>query len=380
MVVISFVLLQTVLRSPGNIKSDLDKPFKLQLASGDKTGNIILWNVLEASIATTLTEPTLKSVLDMKWVVRNDYFYLLVLYSPSALVLWNVQTSSKIWRIEFNDSLSWFELNPFDASHLILASNSGLIYFINDFALDKKPVQVELKYTISSNRSTSKSTNNSDFQQVVFSPAARNVCYFLLSREIIIFDLTIHQAIGSLVLDRSRGSFTNLLTCIQEPNLFICVHEDASLSAWLRKKSEFKFELECYSDIIRFNKHSKKKGLSITCILNSPLHENQIASVTNDGSIWIWDYSLKCNSIAKEHSFRVTALIEHISSSISSLCVSPFTTENESLIALGSYHGTIQIVDMVKSVTSYEFLLWNQPVRGVRWASPNSLMAFNCEE
>lgn len=365
------------------------------MASGDKTGSIIIWNVLEATIITTITEPTLKSVLDMKWIVRNDTYYLLVLYSPSALVLWNINTNSKIWRLDFNDPLSWFELNPFDTTHLILASNSGLIYFINDFTLEnKKPVQVELKYTISSNRSSNK--NNSDFQQVIFSPAARNVCYFLLSREIIIFDLTIHQAIGSLVLDRSRGSFTNLLTFQEEPNLFICVHEDATLSAWFRKKSEFKFELECYSDIIRFNKHSKKKGLNIVSICNNPNKESLISSITNDGSIWIWEYMYNNPSKSiitspssssssswvsnKEQKFGVISLIEHISSSISSLCVSPFTEDNESLIALGSYHGTIQIIDMLKSVTSYEFLLWNQPVRGVRWASPNTLMAFNCEE
>ncbi len=45
-----------------------------------------------------------------------------------------------------------FEINPFDNSHIALASSTGMIYFVSDFNTDNKPTQVELKYTINSNR------------------------------------------------------------------------------------------------------------------------------------------------------------------------------------------------------------------------------------
>lgn len=35
--------------------------------------------------------------------------------------------------------------------------------------------------------------------------------YFLLKRRVLFFDLAIHQAIGSLVLDRNRAPFTAVL-------------------------------------------------------------------------------------------------------------------------------------------------------------------------
>ncbi len=35
---------------------------------------------------------------------------------------------------------------------------------------------------------------------------------------------------------------------------------------------------------------------------------------------------------------------------------------------------------MIKSETKAEFMLWPQAVRGVRWFSPTSVIAFNCEE
>jgi len=41
--------------------------------------------------------------------------------------------------------------------------------------------------------------------------------YFLLKRRVLIFDLAIHVAIGSLVLDRNRPSFANV-----HDDLFSC--------------------------------------------------------------------------------------------------------------------------------------------------------------
>ena len=53
---------------------------------------------------------------------------------------------------------------------------------------------------------------------------------------------------------------------------------------------------------------------------------------------------LKSKDIPHKKIAEITGLCENISSHISSLCVSPFSAENEALVALGTYHGTLQVI------------------------------------
>lgn len=101
-----------------DLHNNLDKPFKLKLASGDKTGTIIIWNVLEASVLQSLQgtfhsfqihldsfsniedSPSTREIIDMRWH-PNETKFLLSLHSPSSLILWNTVTGTKISFIFF---------------------------------------------------------------------------------------------------------------------------------------------------------------------------------------------------------------------------------------------------------------------------------------
>lgn len=78
----------------------------------------------------------------------------------------------------------------------------------------------------------------------------------MLSREILIFDTTTNQSLGSVVLERSRTNFIQvsfifltlifikLLTlsflqmCLykETPDVLLCLHEDGVITAWRKKK------------------------------------------------------------------------------------------------------------------------------------------------
>lgn len=149
----------------------------------------------------------MKPILDLMWHPK-DHSLLLSLHGPTSMILWNIFTGMKIsfffkrfvfplnspdqWKVDLAEPLSWFTGNPFDVQHLALASTSGMIWFIRDLKTDSPPSAVEHTYSVTSNRSA---RGGSDFQQMLFSPHTRNIMYFLLSRELLVFDLTIHQVL-----------------------------------------------------------------------------------------------------------------------------------------------------------------------------------------
>lgn len=59
---IAYYLMNNTFRSPENFHNETEKPYRLKLASGDKIGNIIIWNVLEATIIVTLQGTYFKKI------------------------------------------------------------------------------------------------------------------------------------------------------------------------------------------------------------------------------------------------------------------------------------------------------------------------------
>jgi WD40 repeat protein len=101
------------------------------LASGDKKGVIIIWEVKGAKrIAVFQEEGKKNAILSLKWI-DNDNQFLLTLTSGSLLSLWNVKTKQKVWKKEIEDPIISVSLNPFVKSSATLPTENGWIYFIN---------------------------------------------------------------------------------------------------------------------------------------------------------------------------------------------------------------------------------------------------------
>lgn len=122
---------------------------------------------------------------------------------------------------------------------------------------------------------------------------------------------------------------------------FFQIQTQVSLSAWTKKKGEYKYELQDLTDVIRFTKQNKKKGISVQSITRSP-HELKVAFINSDGSLWIWEW--RNNS-----KFQIMNEIENLSSPISCLCVNPYP-EQQSIVAIGTQHGTLQVFQKIKNL------------------------------
>lgn len=355
------------------IRYDIENSNVLKLASGDNGGNIIVWNVQEASVLATLTD---KAVVDFKWH-PEDSSLIAALHAPNSLILWNVTNGTRLWKKDVSDhSVVNFIFDPFEPLRVTLATNQGFIYAISDFSkTTTPPAQVDFKYRINSRTTVSKDKNSKqtcDFVQMMFSPHMRNVLYILLSREILIFDTTTNQSIGSVMLDRNRGNFSQMVMCRENTDLLFCLHDDGSLSAWNRRSdpaNSHNYELTYFSDLSLINKKSKKKNAPLWGIVNSPLFEYTLATVGGDGTFWTWNYVTP--------RLVVTGQLEQLTSTVTSLMVSPFDPSN---VALGTALGTILLINANTKVVVREVVVWTQPVHGIKWLSPTRLVGFSTEE
>ena len=91
-------------------------------------------------------------------------------------------------------------MNPFDPDQAVLASSLGWIYFTSGIRVDSTPTVIS-KYRItppSSNDNRSQSQYTKALKQMVFSPSRRDIIYFVLHKEILIFDLVVNLVSMSL--------------------------------------------------------------------------------------------------------------------------------------------------------------------------------------
>eukprot|EP01089_Gocevia_fonbrunei_P015488 TRINITY_DN4542_c0_g1_i1.p2 TRINITY_DN4542_c0_g1~~TRINITY_DN4542_c0_g1_i1.p2 ORF type:complete len:243 (+),score=21.07 TRINITY_DN4542_c0_g1_i1:1-729(+) len=172
-------------------EDDPESPDLLTLASGDMQGNIIIWNVIDAAILTTLHDEQHSMICDLQWHSFNNF--ILALYAPSVLILWDTKLGVPLWRKDFTESMVSCKFSPFDYDSICCASDKGAIYFGNDvLSTNLGPPSIVSKYNVGPgsldtlNDDTPRSNSN-EFVQFVFSPYSPHIMYFLLSREIIFF-------------------------------------------------------------------------------------------------------------------------------------------------------------------------------------------------
>ncbi|PRP73144.1 hypothetical protein PROFUN_03458 [Planoprotostelium fungivorum] len=431
------------------LHNSLSRPYSIRLSSAEKTGSIIIWNVLEASVLHVLQEVGLnRPVVDMMWI-ENDPHSLISLYHPNTLILWNVETGQKIWRLDPTlspvhlnltngvtvpnfgrdntaDSFKFLLGNPQNEKEVIVGSANGGIYVMHDYLTGDfvqtiptpkadvaPPVGgLEYGYSICTTRSSDVQKMYGDILNIFFYPHQKDVICVVFPREIVMYDISIHQNIGSILMDRNKGNLMWTMAWQREDPMLITLHDDATLSAWVPKEGDpGRWECKHMSDIMRFGKQTRKKGVHITSVYNMPTDPHQrIVFTTSDGILWEWIYSdSQMESVTETVSrtpslsfslatmytnfdssspngnlkFRLIGCVDVISSPISSICTSPVSTAsdaNGTLLAVGTMQGTLQVVDMRTRRIIWEIYLWSHVVRGVRWVNRNTILLFGCEE
>lgn len=266
-----------------------------------------------------------------------------------------------------------------------------------DLKEEVRPTRVDLKYRINSAKAAPAAPSADSFQQMLFAPHNRNIVYFVLDRRVLVFDLTIHQAVGSIVLDRSRASFRQIMLSPDVESVIFCLHEDGSLSSWRRQSSQtFSFEVLNYVDLLRVARQSRKKSsreLAVLGAVVAPLSQSNpnplIAVLSSDGALRTveWqDAKPLTGSAIVPASLSIVGELEALSSSITSLSVQAHDMDQtassgeSALVAVGTQDGKLQLVDLrLREIVRSVAIHHGAPVRGVRWIDQHRVVCFSTE-
>ncbi|XP_052771581.1 WD repeat-containing protein 11-like isoform X2 [Mya arenaria] len=255
--------------------------------------------------------------------------------------------------------------------------------------------------------------------QAVFSPAHQNMVFLVFPTEIQIIDVEVDLAVHALRLDKSSPSFVKCLPC-RNVDMFFCLHENGSASVRVRKQSnkfqgenredemiDFSYDVKCHSDSLRLLRHCK-----VYNFVYHPFTEKQVALVLSDSRIIFIDiltseYSshgpcltqrkpaltladstcgkkivtLVNDALRSREKITlrmVTAgLISGIASPVTVLEMAPSVNDNHGVgkcVAVGSEHGSVQLVDLYSGQVETEVKLFTSPVRGIVWVNTTHLL------
>lgn len=140
--------------------------YKVRLASGDASGLILVWDVPQCRLISSMQGKQYGPLVDLAWIPKGDG-YLMSLHqnthlageshtSPvfSIMALWNIETAQCLWSIKFSELILCFVPSAHPsatasdatshASQLHVLNNAGSLYDVSGFTPQSAPT-VELK-------------------------------------------------------------------------------------------------------------------------------------------------------------------------------------------------------------------------------------------
>ncbi len=354
------------------LDNNLDNPYRLMLASGDDKGSVMIWSVLEGQAELHLTDTPAGAVLDMCWHPEN-HSLLLTLRERNVLALWDTSGGSCLWRCvvkNVEDLLHMsFNASPFSLPlrDVFFASRKGSIYWLSDVDAGSS-TELVLKYKILG------PDPKSSFCGMQMYSAVPNCVLFVLSREVLVFDMTMQHAVGGFTLERG---LTNLVSISAGTQLGVvwALHEDGRISLWrAQAPSYLVFSLMGSSSQLRFAKTRRQDAVPIVSI-QSRGASDALSCVAMDrlGSLFAWVLDAGTNSL------QVEEMRHTFSSNISSFGLHPVAGARQ--LACGTTHGTLVLADGVSRRILREFLIESgQVIRGVQWFGTKHVLLFVVQE
>ena len=420
---------------------------RLVLASADTSGQIISWDVASGEFVKIVSDGNLE-IRDLVWV--GDC-HLLAVHPPNHLVLWDMMTGAKIWKKSYGDTILGMDVSPFKPDTLLLRCQQS--FLLTEFSLEKCPKSDGKKfYMVNNNRHSSvseggqrKSRNklrkmvrsmmlgdvggdgdggggpggddgggDNDSVLAVFHPGVRGQVLIGYTREVIIVDMELGQAVGQINFDRSNSGLVGMRVASQKPVLYL-LHESGSVSVWQYKEGltvastpmvgmtssvsmssmssvvqdnpllELTYECLTVSDHIRLAKNCQVSGLCI-----KPSTQTELCLLTTDGRLMMmslrpvsqsWDIPqppiLTLSSLSTDQSLKlnVTAVLPALGQAKCIKMCPPLTTKNlasyRPLMAVGTVSGNVQVVNVSTGMVEREVAVHSSPALGLEWTSSN---------
>ena len=375
------------------LDTKLDNEYKLQLASGDVKGNVMIWSVVEGVAELHLTDSPQSPVLELQWHPKQHNL-LLTLRSPNIIALWDCQKGQVIWRKAFPkaDDLFCAAFNPFPTSlplfDVLFATRRGWIFNMPD--LLESP-DASLKYKIASPE------QKSSFNGMTFAEAHPGCILFMLSRELLIFDTKTQHPVGGFSLDRGMADLVtgqlifnllffglyllfSLVSCsYTKSDVLWSLHEDGRMAVWKSKpESPLSFYYVAASNPPRFGKTRRRDAQAIVAMKVKNNGTNAIC-LDKTGTILEMEFS----EADAENGVPAQVNCVQLRSSLPASCASFAVHPSRGLhrLAVGTKSGTLCIVDMSKRSIVREFVIdAGQPVLGVRWFDEKTVFLFVVQE
>uniref|UniRef100_A0A131Z532 WD repeat-containing protein 11 n=1 Tax=Rhipicephalus appendiculatus TaxID=34631 RepID=A0A131Z532_RHIAP len=416
---------------------DLVNPYHLKLASADTSGTVLVWDVTQATVRSTLTEPD-RTLLELGWLLGGDsnHHLLLALYSLGTLVLWHADTGTQLWRKCYPEPLVAFSLDPFcESTVLFLAADHLLL--VEDLNGQQAPAGSGHKWSLSSvaystsdaaaeERSKSRSRlisgvkslirtgdNQTGIEealplheclQLCYHRAVRHQLFLVYPKRIFMVDTEVQQVLGVIPLERNGSPFVCCHPC-WECDFLLCLHESGSVSARFRHEDNeslageldhasglITYDTVCISEALRLSKHSKVNGMAVC-----QSSQCKVALLLGDGRIVFLKLALtrKVSVVEKRENLSsvmkgsstgtlrliTTGLLEALAPGphLCRMCP-PVTFGNWStyrpLLAVGNTTGSVQVFDLSSGTLEKELNLHATPVRGIEWVSLTSFLSF----
>ena len=324
---------------------------ELLLATGDQSGTILLWHVgfvfsfsfsfcfLLSQLCThSNSEPdrngsVLSSMHDvrmavdqMEWHPEQEDILLSYHVAPTTtsglgvVVLWNTKNAAQLWSRPVHDCSPGLSLqfSPFDPAMFAFATTNGSIFLVHDFDTAALPgpdgqtgggvgARIEPKFHVTgqtqtlpaqqqqqqasgSSGSGSNDRNKNVLKCFALSPHLWNLCYILMGREIVAYDMSIGRGVGSTHLDKIHDAFHTLVPLADDPDYVVCGHTDTGVSVWKRRRDAFCFDVCAFADIPHIQRFGAKKD-SLCSLALAPTDAHRIAVVSPEGTLWLWRFT-----------------------------------------------------------------------------------------
>jgi len=444
---------------------------QLTLASADTSGRILIWDVVKGDCVRQFQDGNLP-ITDIRWMdgrIEKSSHLLLCVHPPNHLILWNALTGLKVWKRSYDDPILGLDLDPFSCSRLMFLSQHCVL-FVNDFHPEKCPRSAGQKFYIvggkggSPGRTSStdltslsedKSTKGAKLSKIMrqmvlgetrqthtlqesvseclsanFHRGVKNLILLAFNKEVLLVDVSLSQALGTINLERIHSSLAAISTCREKSDIYV-LHESGSISVWRKKSNlsvlatpsmsrstsmiglgrtpqstsllqtssfdlagsdvllEVSYLSKVQSDHVRMGKNCKVLGLAV-----NPMSERQISFLTSDGRVYMLDY-LESKVLDEPTSLWKTASQELVSESpspcgkilirsilgssssmLSVVRMCPALTlknlaEYVPLLAAGSVSGNILIFNISTGSLQREMAVHTGAVHQIEWISNN---------
>ena len=242
---------------------------RLQLASGDGAGQLVVWHV-GAGEATRQFGEGNQAVVALRWLGDHN---LLTIHPPNHLLLWDADTGTRVWKKSYSDTLLGLDLSPWPGdTSLILRCQLGFLIH-PDLGTTRPPkgegrqLCVELleggagagRGEVGQSTQGAGQRGGTRLRRMVrsmvlgeggpgpgqqarsieslaavFHPGARGQAVLAFPREVLIVDTALGAIVGQLGLDRTAPAITCMVASASRPGIFL-LQESGQVSVWSQR-------------------------------------------------------------------------------------------------------------------------------------------------